>query len=114
MGNIQGSNEESEFQAMFSWCVGTGRREENEGGDKTDQTFRGKQRTTTTFEPLPGALEDVERSYSNPLSTSYGNMRTPRSVRKSTAELTEVGMSEGKTKQRYLTHANLDDAFAEG
>ena len=92
----------------FGWCVGAGRKEDEDNKAK-----------------LPKSLEEEEdeqrrnspRVLYNPQidNGSQGRARTPSTTsKKSSAELASVGMREGVTKTKYLTHAGLDDAFSEG
>ena len=103
MGNTLESNSESDITSAFSWCTGSNRRDRED-----DNIIKPK---------LPKPLDDEGIAATSTPGMGYsstGYLKTPRTVRKSTAELAEVGMSEGKVKQRYLTHGNLDDAFADG
>ena len=112
MGNTSSSSSDQsddafDIQLLFGWCTGAGRREDEpeDQARRAPKPYEDNQHYSVAY---PAPL--IENQQSGSLST----MRTPRSVKKSTAELAEVAMSEGKTKQRYLTHASLDDAFAEG
>jgi len=129
----------TEIEDVFGgWCVGSGRRKESEEDDNikrrlpkslsAEEEEEAKRSEDASVDDLVERIRAEQRaslrkgsvssssSASSPKASNpqWETNRTAITPKRSAAQLVRVGLKEGKVKDKYMTHASLDDALAQG
>jgi hypothetical protein len=107
----------AELDELFVWCGGSNRKPEQDGAalppaPEDDVSERKAQHPLPPQTPKTDRVRGIINGEDN-VNTSLITPRSSQQRRKSTAELAEVGMSEGALKQRIMKLSTLDDALAD-